>query len=117
MFQIDAIVYRHHMIQQTQQQQQQPAAYQAQMRQRYMKTRQHTNSLNGRSLSNSRKSDDFSREMDIMTRSENYKYDLAGTHSPNESLILCLVIICTVTLDLPRTLAQVIRVPKQCQLH
>lgn len=69
--QVDAILYRHHMLQQ---QQQQPTQQQPQMRQRYMKTRLQTNSMNGRSSSNSRKSDNYSRDMDPMTRSENYKW-------------------------------------------
>lgn len=57
-----------------QQQQEHPVQQQHQMRQRYMRTRLQTNSMNGRSSSNSRNSNGNSREMDPMTRSENYKY-------------------------------------------
>lgn len=64
--QIDAIIYRQHMLQQ------QAMLQQPQMRQRHMRTRMQTSSVNGRSSSNSRKSDGL-RELDPMTRSENYK--------------------------------------------
>lgn len=72
--QIDAILYQHMMQQQQFQQPIHP-----QMRQRYMKTRLQTNAMNARSSSNSRKSDGYSRDMDPMTRSENYRYAFSPT--------------------------------------
>lgn len=56
------------MMQLQQQQFQQPGP---QLRQRPIKARLQTTSVNGRSSSNSRKSD--VRDLDPMTRSENYK--------------------------------------------
>lgn len=116
--QIDAIIYRHHMVQQ---QLEQPVQQAPQMRQRYMRTRLQTSSMNGRSSSNSRNSDGNSREMDPMTRSENYKYVDHRSHiqirSPESHNSILFHITLTVTLDLRRTLAPVIRVPNQCRLH
>lgn len=106
------------MMQQQQQQQHQSVQHQPQMRQRYMKTRLQTNAMNARSSSNSRKSDGYSRDMDPMTRSENYKYGSKRPKSVHETNNrVSFVCFFSVTLDLQRTLAPVIRVPNRCRLH